>query len=138
MVSGPTRRRPRLALPVFWSTQFGVEIRSVGVPAFADDVLIAQGRAADRRFVAVYGHSGRITAAISFDQRLWLEFYQGLIERAVPFPPRFHAVDRPGDAHPVPAEVPDRVLAGHGATVAVTGHDPAERRVWLTSGRGRA
>jgi NADPH-dependent 2,4-dienoyl-CoA reductase/sulfur reductase-like enzyme/ferredoxin len=131
MVSGQTRRWPHLALPVFWSTQFGVETKSVGVPTFADDVMVVQGRAEDHRFVAVYGYRGRITAAVTFDQGMWLEFYQGLIERAAPFPPAFRAVDRPGDARPVPAEVPDRVLASHGATVVVTGHDPAERRAWL-------
>ena len=40
-------------------------------------------------------------------------------------------VDRPEAPCPVPAEVPDRVVASHGATVVVTGHDPAERRAWL-------
>ena len=36
----------------------------------------------------------------------------------------------------LPAEVPDRVLASHGATVVVTGHDPAERRAWLVRRSG--
>jgi NADPH-dependent 2,4-dienoyl-CoA reductase/sulfur reductase-like enzyme/ferredoxin len=136
MISGQTRRWPHLALPVFWSTQFGVEIKSVGVPTFADEVMITQGRAEEHRFVAVYGYRGRITAAVTFDQGMWLEFYQGLIEQAAPFPPRFRTVDRPADARPVPAEVPDRVLPSHGATVVVTGHDPAERRAWLVSRSG--
>ena len=131
MLSGQTRRWPHLALPVFWSAQFGVEIKSVGVPTFADEVMITQGSAAEFRFVAVYGYRGRITAAVTFDQGMWLEFYQGLIERAAPFPPRFRTVDAAGDARPVPARVPDRAVAGHGATVVVTGHDPAERRARL-------
>jgi NADPH-dependent 2,4-dienoyl-CoA reductase/sulfur reductase-like enzyme/ferredoxin len=132
MVSGQTRRWPHLALPVFWSSQFGVDIKSVGVPTFADEVMITQGTAGDHRFVAVYGYRGRITAAVTFDQGMWLEFYQSQIEQAAPFPPRFRAVDRPSArARPVPAEVPDRVVASHGATVVVTGHDPAERRAWL-------
>jgi NADPH-dependent 2,4-dienoyl-CoA reductase/sulfur reductase-like enzyme/ferredoxin len=131
MVSGQARRWPHLALPVFWSSQFGVDIKSVGVPTFADEVMITQGTAKEHRFVAVYGYRGRITAAVTFDQGMWLEFYQGLIEQAAPFPPRFRTVDRAGAVHPVPAEVPDRVLASHGATVVVTGHDPAERRAWL-------
>ena len=45
--------------------------------------------------------------------------------------PRGMAVGRPEARCPVPAEVPDRVVASHGATVVVTGHDPAERRAWL-------
>jgi NADPH-dependent 2,4-dienoyl-CoA reductase/sulfur reductase-like enzyme/ferredoxin len=131
MVSGQARRWPHLALPVFWSSQFGVDIKSVGVPTFADEVMITQGTVEEHRFVAVYGYQGRITAAVTFDQGMWLEFYQGLIEQAAPFPPRFRTVDRSGAVHPVPAEVPDRVLASHGATVVLTGHDPAERRAWL-------
>ena len=131
MVNGQTRRWPHLSLPVFWSSQFGVEIKSVGVPTFADEVMITQGAVEEHRFVAVYGYRGRITAAVTFDQGMWLEFYQGLIERAAPFPPRFHTIDEPAAARPVPAEVPDRVVASHGATVVVTGHDPAERRAWL-------
>lgn len=130
MISGQTRRRPHLTLPVFWSSQFGVEIKSVGVPTYADEVMITQGRAEDHRFVAVYGRRGRITAAVAFDQGMWLDFYRDLIEQAEPFPPRFRTVDRPREARPVPAEVPDRVAAGHGATAAVTGHDPAERHAW--------
>ena len=43
-----------------------------------------QGSAADRRFIAVYGRQGRITAAVAFDQGKSLEFYRGLIERAAP------------------------------------------------------
>jgi cytochrome P450 len=34
MVSAPAGRWPYLATPVFWSAQFGTNIKSVGVPAF--------------------------------------------------------------------------------------------------------
>jgi 3-phenylpropionate/trans-cinnamate dioxygenase ferredoxin reductase component len=48
-------RRPHVAVPAFWSSQFGVNIKSVGVPTFSDQVVIAQGSVESRRFVAVYG-----------------------------------------------------------------------------------
>ncbi|NRQ40220.1 FAD-dependent oxidoreductase [Nonomuraea sp. NN258] len=131
MVSDHAHRWPHLAVPVFWSSQFGVNIKSVGVPTFADEIVVTQGSVAERRFVAVYGYQGRVTAAVTFDQGLWLEFYQGLIERAAPFPPEFRHVDRRESAAPVPARVPDRLAATGGATVVVTGHDPAERRATL-------
>jgi NADPH-dependent 2,4-dienoyl-CoA reductase/sulfur reductase-like enzyme len=132
MVSGPTERWPHLSLPVFWSSQFGVNIKSVGVPTFADQVMIAQGSVADRHFVAVYGYRGRVTAAVTFDQAMWLEFYQHLIERAAPFPPDdFAMVGRPPAMSPVAAGVPDHVAAAQNATVVVTGHDPGERRATL-------
>ncbi|GAA1642838.1 hypothetical protein GCM10009733_044950 [Nonomuraea maheshkhaliensis] len=131
MVSDQAHRWPHLSVPVFWSTQFGVNIKSVGVPTFADEIVIAQGSTDERRFVAVYGYQGRVTAAVTFDQGMWLEYYQGLIERAAPFPPVSRHVDRREAPRPVPAQVPDRTVATAGATVVVTGHDPAERRATL-------
>ena len=127
MISAQGERWPHLALPEFWSTQFGTEIKSVGVPTHADQVVIAQGSVAERRFVAVYGYRGRVTAAVAFNQAKWLEFYAGLIDRAAPFPPSSRIVDEPADGHPVAAGFPDR-LTPH-ATVVVTGHEPSERRV---------
>ena len=95
MISAPTERWPHVSLPIFWSTQFGINIKSVGVPTFADEVAIVQGSVADRRFVAAYGYRGRLTAAVTFDQAMWLEFYQELIEKAAPFPPDFRMAGRP-------------------------------------------
>ena len=136
MISSQTDRWPHLAIPEFWSTQFGTEIKSVGVPTFADEVVIAQGSAAGRRFIAVYGCRGRITAAVAFNQAKWLEFYQGLIERAAPFPPDFRTVDQPDGLRPVPAEIPDQPALIEQATVVVTGHDPSERHAQFVR-RGR-
>ena len=44
MICAPADRRPHLAVPAFWSSQFGVNIKSVGVPSAADEVVITQGR----------------------------------------------------------------------------------------------
>jgi hypothetical protein len=127
MVSPQGDRWPHLALPVFWSTQFGTEIKSVGVPTYADHVVIAQGSVAEGRFVAVYGYRGRISAAVSFNQSKWLEFYEGLVDRAAPFPPSGRTVDEPAYGRPVGAEVPEQPTPE--ATVVVTGHEPSTRRV---------
>jgi NADPH-dependent 2,4-dienoyl-CoA reductase/sulfur reductase-like enzyme/ferredoxin len=131
MVSHPGDRWPHLATPVFWSVQFGTNIKSVGVPTFADEVMIAQGSVPDHRFVAVYGYRGRITAAVAFDQGMWLEFYQRMIESAAPFPPEFPAVDQPAARQPVPLGMPTEQVRDYQATVVVTGHDPSERRAEL-------
>ena len=110
----PTAART-CAVPAFWSTQFGVNIKSVGVPTFADEVVITQGSLAERRFVAVYGYQGRVIAAVTFDQAKWLEFYRGLIEQAAPFPPAFrHRRPAPPRLRPVPAEFPDPAVPTHG------------------------
>jgi len=131
MISSQADRWPHLAIPSFWSTQFDTEIKSVGVPTFADQVVITQGSAADRRFVAVYGYRGRVTGAVAFNQAKWLEFYQGLIERSAAFPPDFRGVDQPDDRRPVPAGMPAKSTFSDQATVVLTGHDPSERRAQL-------
>jgi NADPH-dependent 2,4-dienoyl-CoA reductase/sulfur reductase-like enzyme/ferredoxin len=131
MVCAPADRWPHLASPVFWSAQFGTNIKSVGVPTYADQVVIAQGSVAERRFVAAYGYRGRITAAVAFNQAKWLEFYQRMIDAAAPFPAEFRAVDQPADRQPAPVGMPAREIRDLHATVVVTGHDPSERRAEL-------
>ena len=128
------------SLPVFWSVQFGIEIKSIGVPSCADEVVITQGSVADRRFAAAYGRQGHVAAAVTFDQGMWLDFYRDLIDRAAPFPPRFRTWGgseganrvQPPTQQPVPAEIPASPEAlTSPATVVLTGHDPCERRAVL-------
>jgi len=133
MVSLPQDQWPHLATPVFWSQQFGTNIKSVGVPTFADQVVVAQGSVPERRFVAAYGYRGRMTAAVSFDHGMWLGFYQNMIEAAEPFPPAFPEVDEPSYRQPLPAQI-DPHESFH-ATVAVTGHDPSERQAEIIHAR---
>lgn len=135
MVSGETERWPHLAVPKFWSVQFGTEIKSVGVPSVADEVAIVQGSVGSRRFLAVYGYKGRIVAAVAFNQNKWLDFYEPLIDEAAPFPPSFHHIDEPEDAQPVPAGFQPAASPTQDATVVVTGHYPNERRARLTDRR---
>lgn len=148
MLSAGPDRWAHLALPVFWSVQFGAEIKSIGVPTCADEVVITQGSVVGRRFTAAYGRQGRVVAAVTFDHGMWLEFYGNLIDRAAPFPPRFRtwagALSVPSDplqrtntvqpsaGEPVPAEMPatPEALASQ-ATVVLTGHEPSERRAVL-------
>ncbi|MCT9933560.1 FAD-dependent oxidoreductase [Planotetraspora sp. A-T 1434] len=135
MISCGSARRPHLAIPAFWSTQFGVSIRSVGVPTFADEMMVMQGSLEERRFVAAYGHRGRVTAAVAFDQAKWLDFYRELIMAAAPFPPSFVPVDRPPVMRSMSPEFPDPALPSHGATVTITGHLPNDQRVVFTPAR---
>jgi len=131
MLSDEAHRWPHLDVPIFWSTQFGTEIKSVGVPSIADQMVITQGSVPDRRFVAAYGWRGRLIGAVTFNQAKWLEFYERQIERAAPFPPAWHTVDQPGELRPVAAEFPTQPIPTQDATVVLTGHDPSERRATL-------
>lgn len=134
MISPGPLRRPHLAVPVFWSSQFGLNIKSVGVPTFSDQVIVAQGSADERRLVAVYGYQGRITAAVSVNMAKWLNHYQNLIETGAPFPPGPGAADGVAGREPLPSDVPDPHVLSHGPTVALTGHVPDRRLTLLRPG----
>ncbi|MGW5125229.1 NAD(P)/FAD-dependent oxidoreductase [Streptomyces sp. NPDC004069] len=136
MISSGADRRPHMWVPAFWSAQFGVNIKSVGVPSMGEEVMITQGSLAERRFVAVYGYQGRVIAAVSFDNTRWLEFYQRQIETGAPFPVEFPTVDRrPEGRKPVPADFPDPSLPTHGPTVTLSGYSPADRQLVFTPAR---
>jgi 3-phenylpropionate/trans-cinnamate dioxygenase ferredoxin reductase component len=132
MICLPADRRPHVAVPAFWSNQFGINIKSVGVPTGADAVMIAQGSLEDARCVAVYGKAGRVVAAVSFDQGKWLESYARLIEQAAPFPLNRRAVDGPISSAPVPAGFGEPRPQRLDSTVVLTGYDPNDKTVeWI-------
>ncbi|MGW1540376.1 NAD(P)/FAD-dependent oxidoreductase [Streptomyces sp. NPDC002309] len=132
MLSESAERLPHLWVPAFWSSQFGVNIKSVGVPSLGTEILIAQGSLTDRRFVGVYGYQGRVIGAVSFDHARWLPFYQELIETTAPFPPPFPTVGRSPGQRPVDADFPDPSVPTHGPTVTLSGYSPADRRITFT------
>ncbi|MGG7576009.1 NAD(P)/FAD-dependent oxidoreductase [Streptomyces sirii] len=128
MVNPGPMQRPHLAIPTFWSTQFGFNIKSVGVPTYSDHVVIAQGSLEARRLAMVYGYEGRVTAAVTVDMAKSLDYYRYLIETAAPFPPPLGAADRAIAADvPIPSDVPDPKGLSHGPTVALTGYLPDRR-----------
>ncbi|MFE9558875.1 NAD(P)/FAD-dependent oxidoreductase [Streptomyces sp. NPDC006692] len=133
MLSVSTDRRPHIWVPAFWSSQFGVNIKSVGVPSMGSEIMITQGSRAERRFTGVYGYQGRVIGAVTFDNGRWLQFYQQQIETTAPFPVPFPTVDRRSDGHrPVPADFPDPSVPTHGPTITLSGYSPADRRMTFT------
>ncbi|MET8564742.1 FAD/NAD(P)-binding oxidoreductase [Streptomyces flaveolus] len=130
MICHGADRRPHLWMPAFWSSMFGVNIKSVGVPPLGEQLMITQGSLAERRFVGVYGYQGRVVAAVAFDNTRWLEFYRGQIERGAPFPVEYPTVDRrPEGRQPVPAGFPDPSLPTHGPMVTLSGYSPADQQL---------
>jgi hypothetical protein len=131
MICAPSQRRPHLAIPAFWSSQFGVNIKSVGVPSASDEIVITQGSLRSARFVAVYGREGRVVAAVAFNQGRFIDFYERLIAQAAPFPPEIAVADRPAPNAPVRVTFPSPPRVTE-ATAILTGYDPNERRVeWI-------
>ncbi|MCX5611929.1 MULTISPECIES: NAD(P)/FAD-dependent oxidoreductase [unclassified Streptomyces] len=136
MLSEGMDRRPHVWVPAFWSSQFGVNIKSVGVPPMGTEIQVTQGSLAERRFAAVYGYQGRMIAAVTFDNCRWLPFYEHQIETTAPFPPPFSTVDRRPEGHkPMPADFPDPSVPTHGPTITLSGYSPADRTMTFTPAR---
>ncbi|MGW0358405.1 NAD(P)/FAD-dependent oxidoreductase [Nocardia nova] len=127
MISLETERRPHLPLPSFWSAQFGVNIKGVGVCSFGDEIAFTQGSPEGFRFAAVYGRRGRIVGAVTFDHGKWLPYYAAMIERSAPFPLPPPGYDRAPDPAPMPARFPDPRVPTGIPDVVLTGHDPTSR-----------
>ncbi|MGC2570060.1 MAG: oxidoreductase C-terminal domain-containing protein [Candidatus Nitrosopolaris sp.] len=121
----PIRASPHKYLPSFWSNQFGVNIKSVGVPSVADEIVLTQGTVAERRLVAAYGVNGRIVAAVAVNAPLLLPTYQALIEARAPFPPALHASDGPAELRPLPAGFPPPGHTTHSPVAVPTGPGPS-------------
>jgi 3-phenylpropionate/trans-cinnamate dioxygenase ferredoxin reductase subunit len=128
MVCEETERRAHLLMPAFWSGQFGVNIKSVGVPSFGDEIVFTQGSVKERRFAAAYGRQGRIVGAVTFDNGKWLQYYEAQVQRSGPFPPTRAGFDLPADMRVVPAKFPPRGVPTGTPDVVLTGHDPSERQ----------
>lgn len=71
-------------VPRFWSEQHGVKIQSVGMPALADRVALAEGHFDRRSFVITYSRGDRLVGALGFNRaRSMLEFAR-LVDDANP------------------------------------------------------
>ena len=127
MINLEVGRRPHLPLPSFWSGQFGVNIKSVGVCSYGDEIVFTQGSPEDRRFAAAYGRKGRIVGAVTFNHGKWLPYYAEMIERSGPFPPPPPGYDQPADSEVMPARFPDPREPAGLPDVVLTGHDPTSR-----------
>lgn len=96
MLAGPAAGLTRHDhLPDFWSQQFGLTIKLVGLSEGADSLVIAHGSPEARRLVALYGKEGRTVAAASIDSARWLPAYEAAIRARAPFPPIADAIDQP-------------------------------------------
>ena len=124
MVCAPSERRAHKPLPAFWSNQFGVNIKSVGLPTVAEEVVVTQGSVDEIRFVAAYGREGRMVAAVAVNAPRWLDAYAAMIEGRAPFPPVLNAADGPTELVPVPAGFPPHGHATHSPGAVATGPGP--------------
>jgi NADPH-dependent 2,4-dienoyl-CoA reductase/sulfur reductase-like enzyme len=83
LLAGPGGGQPYAPVPYFWSDQYDTKIQLVGHPRPGDEVQVVRGSVEERRFVALYGHQGRLSAALAFSSPRPLMAYRRLLsERA--------------------------------------------------------
>lgn len=125
MACDPAQRRPHAGLPRFWSHQFDLVIKSIGLPTAGDQIIITEGSQDESRFVAVYGKDGKVVAAVAVDSPRALEAYVPMIEQAAAFPPQLHASDAPDPHRVESAGFPPAGTTSHGSSGAPTGPGPS-------------
>lgn len=68
-------------VPFFWSDQYDTKIQFVGHTGPSDEVRVVHGSTAERKFVAIYGREGRLTAALAFSMPRVLMGYRRLLAK---------------------------------------------------------
>jgi NADPH-dependent 2,4-dienoyl-CoA reductase/sulfur reductase-like enzyme len=67
-------------VPYFWSDQYETKIQVIGHPHPDDEVIVVDGSVEERRFVALYGRDGKLTAALGFSRPRQLMSFRPLVE----------------------------------------------------------
>ncbi|GCE28901.1 pyridine nucleotide-disulfide oxidoreductase [Dictyobacter alpinus] len=124
MLCEPAQRKPHRPLPTFWSNQFGLNIKAVGLPTVADQIVVTQGAVERRRFVAAYGLKGRLVAAVAVNMPRSLGIYAEMIQERAAFPPRLNAPDGPEELQVRPSGFPAPGQSTHSPVATSTGPGP--------------
>lgn len=66
LLAGEGAGTPFAPVPYFWSDQYGIKIQFVGRRHPDDEMLVCHGSVEERKFVAVFGRQGRVSAALGF------------------------------------------------------------------------
>jgi NADPH-dependent 2,4-dienoyl-CoA reductase/sulfur reductase-like enzyme len=74
---------PFAPVPFVWSDQYDVKIQVVGCIRGDDEVVVADGSLDERRFVALFGRSGRLVGALGFSRpRPVMQYRRMIAQRA--------------------------------------------------------
>ncbi|MGH9019098.1 MAG: NAD(P)/FAD-dependent oxidoreductase [Acidimicrobiales bacterium] len=83
LLAGRRRAEPYAPVPYFWSDQYDTKIQLIGHPRPGDEVVVVDVSVEERRFVALYGRAGRLTAAVGFSRPRQLMGFRPLVEARV-------------------------------------------------------
>ncbi|MFF6783710.1 FAD-dependent oxidoreductase [Streptomyces sp. NPDC012510] len=85
----PAAPRPYEGVPTFWSDLHAVKIRSVGLPAAADEARVVEYDLAARRLDIAYHRAGRLIGALTIGRTSRLAAYRNALS---PFQSQAHAM----------------------------------------------
>jgi 3-phenylpropionate/trans-cinnamate dioxygenase ferredoxin reductase subunit len=85
LVAGRAHAGAYVPVPYFWSDQYDVKIQMIGHPRPDDEVVVVDGSVGERRFVALYGRAGKLSAALGFSRPRQLMGYRPLLEAGASF-----------------------------------------------------
>ncbi|GGY99431.1 hypothetical protein GCM10010300_49190 [Streptomyces olivaceoviridis] len=67
---------PYLPVPSFWSEQYGVRFRSVGIPALGDEAEVVESDSIARRLAVVYYRRGNMVGVLTANRTSRIAGYQ--------------------------------------------------------------
>lgn len=79
LLAGPGGATPFAPVPFVWSDQFDLKIQAAGHIRPDDEMFVAHGSLAERRFVALFGRSGRLTGALAINRVRQLMGYRRMM-----------------------------------------------------------
>ena len=79
LLVGDGEPRPFAPVPFVWSDQYDVKIQCVGRFNADDELHVAHGTLAERRFVALFGRAGRLVGALGFGRPRQVMQYRRMI-----------------------------------------------------------
>ena len=85
LLVGDDEAEPFMPVPWFWSDQYDRKIQMAGRIGLADEMHIATGSLAERRFAAIYGRAGRLVGVLGFNRPRHVMRYRMLIEADTSF-----------------------------------------------------
>jgi 3-phenylpropionate/trans-cinnamate dioxygenase ferredoxin reductase subunit len=85
LLAGDTNPQAFAPVPFVWSDQYDLKIQSVGRFDAGDELHVAHGTLDERRFVALFGRSGRLVGALGFGRPRHVMQYRRMISERCSF-----------------------------------------------------
>ena len=85
LLAGSGKAPAYASVPFFWSNQYDLKIQSAGRLGDADESEIVYGSLAERDFLKLYGHKGKLVGALAFNQPRKLIGYRRKLREDVAF-----------------------------------------------------